>query len=143
MDHNLSRLVDIRRAINAVAAGTSSQNGNTIDTLGYDSVCFIVAFGALTATQVTSIKVQQGDQSDASDMADISGAATGNMADADGNKLLCVEVYRPSKRYVRVVVVRGTANAVIDGGIALLYRAAQLPPALHSTMSLAPVIKQV
>jgi hypothetical protein len=142
MDHTLLKLVDVRRAINAVAAGTSSQNGNTIDTLGYDSVAFVVAFGALTATQVTSIKLQSGDASDASDMADVSGATSGALADGDGTKLLALELYRPSKRYVRVVVVRGTANAVIDGGIALLYRGAQLPPAPHSTVAIAPVIKQ-
>ena len=31
------------------------------------------------------------------------------------------DLFRPQKRYVRAVVTRGTANAVIDGVIALQY----------------------
>lgn len=140
MRHNLLRHIDVRRAANATAAGTSAINGTVIDMLGYESIAFVAALGTLTATQVTGIKVQQSDASDGSGMNDLAGSASGNMADADSNKLLAVEIYRPTKRYVRCVVTRGTANAVLDGIIALLYRAEITPAALHSTVAIAPKV---
>jgi hypothetical protein len=52
-------------------------------------------------------------------MADLAGSLHTALADTDGNKCLVTDVFRPQKRYVRAVVTRGTANAVIDGVIAL------------------------
>ena len=46
---------------------------------------FMALFGALTATQVTSLKVQQGSLADGSDMADLAGSLHTALADADGN----------------------------------------------------------
>lgn len=134
--HNILRQVDVRRAMNAQAAGATNVNGTVIDMTGYDTIVFVGLFGALTATQVTGLKVQEGDAADGSDMADLAGSAVGPMADADGNKLLAEEVYRPRKRYVRCVVTRKTANAVVDGVVALLAGGEATPPAQHSTLSL-------
>jgi len=41
--------------------------------------------------------------------------------------MLVLDVYRPAKRYVRPVVLRATANAVIDGVIAIQYKGGKLP----------------
>lgn len=138
--HNILRFADVRRALNAQAAGSTAVKGITIDMLGYDGVAFAVLFGALTATQVTSIKVQQSDTTTDGDFVDLADSASPALADGDGNKLLLTEVYRPKKRYVRVYVSRGTANAVIDGAVAILHRAELTPPAPHSSVAAAPVI---
>lgn len=137
--HNFAKGFEVRRAINAVAAGTTAQNGNAIDMQGFRGCAFVVSFGALTATQVTSIKVQQSDAS-GSGFEDLADSQTAALADADGNKELLVEVYEPKKRYLRVVVNRGTANAVINGGLAILTRGETLPPALGSLASAAVVL---
>ena len=113
--------------VNATVAGTTVVNGTAIDTQGYDGVAFVCSLGALTATQVTSLKAQQGDLANGSDAVDIAGAATAAAADADSNKLLVVDVRRPTHRYVRPVVLRATANAVINSVIAILYRGAVAP----------------
>jgi hypothetical protein len=118
---NLSKSVKVARALNSVAAGTTSQNASVIDMSGFEGMQFVALFGALAATQVTSLKVQQGNLADGSDMADLEGSLHTALADTDGNKCLVMDLFRPEKRYVRAVVVRGTANAVIDGVIALLY----------------------
>lgn len=115
------------RVMNAVAAGTTSQTSSVIDMQGFDGCRFTALFGALTATQVTSLKVQQSDNSDGSSAEDLTGASTAALADGDGNKCLIVDVLRPTKRYLKAVVVRGTANAVIDGVIAEQYTARTLP----------------
>jgi hypothetical protein len=44
------------------------------------------------------------------------------------------DVFRAQKRYVRAVVTRGTANAVIDGVIALQYSARVQPVTNDSTV---------
>ncbi len=129
----------VLRVMNAQAAGTSDQNGTVVDTMDYEGVCFVAAFGALTATQVTKIKAQQGALSDGTDMADLEGSAVGPMADADSNELLILDVYRPAERYVRCVVDRDTANAVIDGVIAILYGPRIMPVTQGSTVSASEI----
>jgi hypothetical protein len=131
---NLSKSAKVTRALNSVAAGTTNQNGSVIDMAGFEGVQFIALFGALTATQVTSLKVQQGDLADGSDMADLEGSLHTALADADGNNCLVTDVFRPQKRYVRPVVTRGTANAVIDGVVALQYSARTQPVVKDATV---------
>lgn len=108
----------IERVMNAVAAGTSDQTSSAVDMqLGgyFDECTFLAAFGALTATQVTKIKVQQSDDDGVADAySDLAGSESAALADADSNKMLCVTV-RPQKRYLKLIIDRGTANAVIDG----------------------------
>jgi hypothetical protein len=105
------------RVVNATVAGVTAINSTSVDMQDFDTVVFECALGALTATQVTSLKAQG--SPDNSVWTDITGAVTANAADADSNKLLLLEVNRPQQRYVRCVVNRATANAVIDGVIAV------------------------
>ena len=110
----------IVRVMNAVAAGTTSQNGSSVDMQGFNTVTFIAAFGTLTDTAVTGIKAQQSSDDGSSDtFADLEGTAKA-IADTDDNKLLVLEIVKPRERYVRPVITRGTANAVIDSVIAIL-----------------------
>jgi hypothetical protein len=131
--HNLSRCSQPCRSLNAVAAGTGdTQNGTAIDTLDWDGIMFVFAFGTITASAVTTIKAQQGTTSNGSDAADLEGTSQ-SVADTDDNKILCIDIYRPRERYVRPVITRATANAVIDGVFAILYRGEFTPAAAHST----------
>jgi len=123
------------RVMNAVAAGTTDQNSSIVDMAGFEGVRFIALFGTLTATQVTQIKVQQDTDSAGGTMADLAGSNTGPLADGDGNKMLITEIVHPRERYVRCVVDRGTANAVIDGVIAELFGPAVEPVTASSTVS--------
>lgn len=137
MNDLLNNSVKTTRVINATAAGTTDINGTVIDMSEFDGVRFVAMFGALTATQVTNMKAQQGDQSDGSDAADIPGAVTANLNDADSNKVLILDVSKNmiTKRYIRCVVDRGTANAVVDGVIADQYIARKKPTLHGSTVS--------
>ena len=123
--------------MNAIAAGTTVQNGNGVDLSldgGYDGVLFIFAAGTLTASQVTALKAQQSDDDgNSDDYSDLASSLTTAMDDADDNDLVLLDVFQPGKRWVRPVVNRATANAVIDGVIALLYRAKRQPTTQEST----------
>lgn len=131
-NQNLQTIVQPRRVVNATAAGTTAINSSSVDMSDFAGVLFLVLLGTLTSTTVPSVKVQQSDDdSTFEDLASSSVAAT----DADGNKMLAVEVRGPLKRYVRIVITRATANTVVDGAVALPYMPTFAPPAAHSTQA--------
>lgn len=129
---NLNKNTKLTRVSNAVAAGTSDVNSAVIDMQNFEGCLFVVAFGAITAGAVTSIKLQQGAQSDLSDAADLASTSV-TVADDDDNQIFYLDIYRPRERYVRLVVDRGTQNAVIDGIFAQQYGPKKSPTTHDST----------
>lgn len=96
--------------ITAGAAGTSDVNGTTLDMANFEEVLVIVQFGAIVSGAATSIKWQEGDASNLSDAADVTGTSV-TVADTDDDYVKTLRVLKPRKRYGRVVVDRGTQNA--------------------------------
>ena len=89
----------------------------------------------LTATAVTSVKVTQADDSGISVNAeDLAGSGISLTPSTDDNKVVIVDVYRPSRRYLQLTILRGTANAVIDGVVAELYEGRLYPVAKDTTV---------
>lgn len=131
---NLGKLLDYIIALAAVAAGTSVQNGTAIDMQGWDGVLFICHFGAITSTGVQGLKAQQGAASNGSDGVDLEGSLV-SVTDAQSNTLAVLDVYRPQDRYVRPVVNRATANAVINGVIAIRYKGRKAPITLSASVA--------
>ena len=144
MSNMLSTTVKLQRVLSATAAGLTSVNTSSVDLQNKDGARFIVAFGALTATQVTSVKLQGStDNSTWSDLLDPDTGTvitTGNLADGDSNKVVSLEVYKCKRRYVRAVVIRGTANAVIDGAWAEIPQRNKLPMTIDTTQAKANVV---
>jgi len=124
---NFSLSHKVTRVSNAVAAGTTDINSSSVDMRDYGAVAFIVAFGAITASAVTSCKLQQSSDDGSSDSwADLEGTSI-TVADDDDNQLVVLDCVSPQERYVRAVVDRGTQNAVVDGIIAMQYMAQDEP----------------
>jgi len=131
----LSKDIAIDRVLNGVVAGTTVQAGTGLSMEGYSGILFITAVGALTANQVTALKAQQSDDDAvADDYSDIEGSASEALEDTDGNKMLVLDIWKPKKLYVKPVVSRATANAVIDGVIAIRYSARSRPTTLGSSV---------
>ena len=128
---NVSRGIKFTRVLDAVAAGTSDQNSSSVDMKSFDAVTFVVGFGAITASAVTSIKIQGSD--DDSSFSDLAGTAI-SVADSDDNKVVLAEINCPQQRYIRCVVDRGTQNAVIDFAVALQSKANAAPVTQSSTV---------
>ena len=127
----LTEEAKIVRHSNAVAAGTSDISpSNGIDCQGFSAVQFEVSFGAIVATAATSIKLQQSTVVDGTGDAftDIAGTSQ-TVADSDDNKVFSVDLRNPEERFIRCVVLRGTANATLDGITAHLYEPHKLPVA--------------
>ena len=126
----------LARVVAAAAAAQTTLTSDVIDMLGYDGVTFVVLLGDVAAGSVLALQAQQGDAADGSDAADIAGVVanfTAGAADADNN-MLAVEVFRPTKRFVRVTLARGTANAVVDGILAIQSEPNEAPTAQHASL---------
>lgn len=134
MSMNLSAKSKITRHNNAVAAGTSDITPtNGIDMANFEGCLFMVPFGTITASAVTSIKVQQSsDDGDADAYADLLGTGV-TVEDDDDNQIFWIDVYRPRERYLKLIVDRATQNAVVDGIIAIQYGPKKLPTTHDST----------
>jgi hypothetical protein len=103
-----------------VTTGTTEQFSAVVDSANSDGVLFVVRLATPAANNV--VRAQQGNVSDGSDAADIEGSGK---ASGSANTIV-IDVAMPTKRYVRVGVVRGTGT-VIDGITAIKYNKAKQP----------------
>lgn len=118
---SLLKNAQVVKAFAAVGAGSSDSVGTVIDATNAESVLVNVQIGTLTAGQVTSLELYGATASDGSDSAAFATPVkTAAMADADSNKILALEIVRPTKPYLVPVVHRATQNAVIVGGTAVV-----------------------
>lgn len=130
----------IVRHNNGAAAGTSTITpGAGIDMQGFNHCLFLVLLGTITATGVPAIKIQQSDDdgsTDAySDLEDTAYAVT----DAEDDEIIAVEIIRPTKRYLKLILTRTTANVVLDGILAILGGAQSHPVTQPATINGAEV----
>lgn len=136
VNEHLTDAVKTIRVLNAVAAGVTPQTSSVVN-LGADPVgyaCrFTALFGAITAGAVTSIKVQQSADG-STGWEDIPGATVA-VPDTASNKAAIVDVKRPQKPYLQLVITRGTQNAVIDAVIAEVYGNSYRPVVQDATVA--------
>lgn len=114
-----------------VAAGAADVTDcKVIDMQGYDGVRFIVGFGAITGTAVTSINARQADaktnDTTLTSGQDLLGTKV-TIADTGGDKVYILDVYRPTKRYVQLLIKRATANAVVNAAYSEKYGGRRKP----------------
>lgn len=133
----LSQDVKITRVANAAAAGTTAVTGTSVDCATFGAATFYAMLGAITAGGSGNLKVQQSDAA-ATGFTDLAGASA-SYTDADGNRVLVVEVNQPRKRYLRPVVTRSAENAVVDGVLAMQSQA-HAEPVTHGSTVVAPVL---
>ncbi len=135
MPVNLTKNTKIIRHSNAVAVGVTVITPSTaVDTDSFESCTFIAAFGAIVAGAATSIEVHQSAAAASGFTALLGSKVT--VGDGDDDKLAFVEVTRPRKRYLKLVVNRATQNATLDGIIALL-SSPKIAPVSHDATVLA------
>jgi hypothetical protein len=122
------------RVSNAVAAGTDDTTECTgVDMAGFDEVTFIGSFGTLTANAVTSMHVAG--SNDDSTYVDLLGTSV-SIDDDEDNQVIAIKIKKPTKyRYYRPEIVRATANAVIDGVVAVQSKAAVAPVTQPATVA--------
>lgn len=108
------------------SAGTSDTlTSDALDLDGYDGFAIAVLVNAMANTASLTFKLQHSKDNGSSDAyADVAGSSQVLATDqSDANKVILCDVFKPLKRYVKVILIRATANVTLDGVLALLHRA--------------------
>jgi len=144
MAHLLSEDCKIVVAITAAngVAGKTDINGATLDMNGFDAVLMLVRFGTITNNAVTKIYAQQGAASNLSDAATMA-LSTVAVGDTDSNKYFAIDVVKPRDRYVRLVVDRGTQNAVVEHAVYIQYKAKDRAPSDDGIENIAQLVQPI
>lgn len=123
------------RAMAAQAAGTDDTlTGTAISVAAARDITFVFAFGTITATAVTTCKLQGCTASDGTGATDLLGTGVSVAAD-DDDQIAVIELTAPIKyAYVRPAIVRATANVVVDGVISIQTKHANAPPTQGATV---------
>jgi hypothetical protein len=126
---NLSLQARYTRVSPSAAAATTAINGSILDMAGFDSVLFIALLGDVTDTSALALTAQTNSVNSGTGMRTLAGSAafTAGATNADNN-MLALEVHKPRERFIRPVLARATANAVVDGIIAVQFNAKDVPP---------------
>jgi hypothetical protein len=119
------------------------RNSSIVDCKGYDGICFVVHFGSIDASAGLSIRVEQGDDPGLSDAADVAGSSQA-VADNYDDKIKYIDIAKPRKRYLRLVVQKGVtsgeessvspANSA-ESAIAFLYDPKIEPVVQHASVA--------
>lgn len=134
----LTGMIAVERVLDDTAVGTTTINSAGVDLSsqvtgdpaagrgGFASCLFIVQHG--TVTNAGTIKVQASDDDGSGDSyGDLAGTEVA-IAAGDDDKCTMIEIVNPQKRWLRVLVVRGSGTGqVIDGGLAILSQTDNLP----------------
>ena len=137
--------IKITVVANAAVAGTSDVAGSISDMAedgGYDEVMYIAILGDVTATSVLTLNTQQNTANSTSGMASLPNAAatyTAAASDAD-NKCLVSDTVRPLERYVRPVLTRGIANAVVQAILCIRAKGRISPAARGDVIAFARAV---
>jgi hypothetical protein len=117
---NLTKSVKISDALD-YASGTVDRNGETLDMQGFEGVAMIVKTATIASGATTSIKAQQGDESDLSDAEDLEDTGI-TIEDDDDDEIFVIDLYKPEKRYVRLVIDKDGANACAESAVYAKYQ---------------------
>lgn len=112
----------ITRHSATVAAGTTTITpSGAIDMAGFNGCIFIASFGVITASAVTSIEIHQSATSGGSYNAIIGTKVV--IDDDEDAGIVYVDIHFPTKQFLKCIVKRATANAVLEGIVAVQYGA--------------------
>lgn len=119
-DNFLARFKLTQHSALVAAGSTDIEPTNGIDQAGFQSCVFLVSIGAVVATAVSGIRLQQSSVIDGTGDAFVDIAGTAQViADDDDNKIIAVEIVGAAERFVRCVIDRATANLTLNGIIAI------------------------
>ena len=123
---NFTKDVKIDPAFIYYAAGTTDCESNEFDMKGFDSITCALQIGDVT-TGATVALYAEGSTATGGTFVSFYGS-TASFASTQGSSGLWLvsEVYKPNKQFIKFVADRGTANAVLHGGLAFRYRAGDL-----------------
>ena len=134
---SLLKNVKVAYVAGAAAAAQTEVLSSVLDMSGYDGVMFIALLGDVTATSVLTLTAKGNTASSTSSPTPVTQMATAAFtagdSDADSTALV-VDVYDPAMRYAFASLTRTTANAVVNGIVAIQYTAEYRPTTQDATV---------
>ena len=134
---SLLKNVKVTPVAASAAAGTTEVLSSVLDMQGFDGVMFIALLGDVTTASVLTLTAKGNTASSTSSPTPVTQVATAAFT-ADGtsadDKALVVDVYDPALRYVFASLTRTAANAVVNGIIAIQYKAEFKPTTQAATV---------
>lgn len=123
----------------AIANANNTDSNSTIfDMAGYDGILFITTITDCVQAGVATLKAEGNTANSDSGMEAITGAtvsATSGANDDLNGKVLIVDVYRPTKRYVQGVRVSATQNIAFGEVLVVQYKSSVGPVTQGSTVA--------
>ena len=117
---NLFTDAKITKVTGYTAANTTAVNSASVDMSGYTSVTFVAVLG--TAAANNTMNAAQG-ADDSSDWQDLEGTSVSSNT---SDEVIVLEINRPTDRYVRAEIARGTSTTV-ESIIAIQRGARKMP----------------
>jgi hypothetical protein len=118
------------------ASGTADRTSSVIDMLGFDSVCIAIHTAAVAAGAVVDYRLQEANAASANGTltsgADLLGSSQ-TVADDSDNTVKFIDIVKPLKRFLQLVVNNDAANATAQSAIAYLYNSHSTVPVTHGT----------
>ena len=134
---SLLKNVKVAYVAGAAVAAQTEVLSTVLDMTGYDGVMFIALLGDVTATSVLTLTAKGNTASSTSSPTPVTqkatSAFTAGASDADSAALV-VDVYDPAMRYMFASLTRTTANAVVNGIVAIQYKAEYRPTTQDATV---------
>lgn len=130
MHLNFSKDQKVIRVAASASAATTAVDTDVVDMQGFESIAFIALLGDVTNGSVLTLTGKTNTASSTSSPTPTTLVDTATFtADASSadDKVMVLDLHRPRDRYVFASLTRTTANAAVDGVLAVLYNANQVP----------------
>jgi hypothetical protein len=134
---NLSKSIKVTVVEAAAAAAQTELVTDVLDMSGYEGVMFLALLGDVTSGSVLTLTAKGNSANSVSSPTPVTQKATDAFtagATSADSKVLMVDVYKPTLRYVFGSLTRTTADAVVGGIIAIQYGAGLKPTAQDATV---------
>lgn len=128
---NLSKNLLFSRSAGASAAGITEVNGAAVDMAGWGGGVFIVHIGAVVAGGVQSLSADQGSTSSPTDALKGSKVV---IADNEDNNIFLLDIFRPTKQWLRPTINKATQNSTVEAILAIRYRGIAAPVTVDATL---------
>lgn len=136
---NLAYEAEVVRAYEAATiVGSATGNSDSIDMAGAEAVAFIVEAGAIGAAGLT-VSAHQSDDNFVADDDELDGSEV-VLANADDNLIAIIDIGKSTKRYLRITMVAGANDCVVDSVLAIIYRQREMPVTQGATVAEAVVL---
>lgn len=141
--HNLSNSVYTSLLSTGVAASDTSTDWNHsgLDMRGFEGVRFIVGVDS-TSTGASNAHVEMAATSSFASAIDVNASAaylTTGFTTSQATAVLVTDVFRPTYRWVRLMVDRATTGESVAFALAEQYRAGLLPQSYSTAVNIADV----